>query len=803
MTAGTGSDRTRHPKNPIEQTVLHPTKVMTMPVLHQPSRKLARLRPAGRHLVFWLALFLFILPSAPAVPANEAAPQPFSFEKTQADIKAISRKLKGGSITPQLLDQAGQQASGFATAAATCIDTATAQITRLDEEIGSLGPTAEHEPAEIVKERKNLSKQKQAAQVTLSECRLIATLATRLQNELTDRDKLLQAASFFSKEENFFDRFTTSLPAVADVAGQLGEYLRSHSGFDRLKPQMILFLLVLTVVGAVMGWKSFGLLQHVVPSGGAPLKRGAVTLASSLAILAGGLYLLFVTRDIQPPVYGPWPLLSAGLYGLTLFLFHLRNQLETREAGAGVVVPLPLFRALVLLCVLLFLLTHLDPGDFAALATFLEIVRSVVVTAICLTGCWLVWSIKLPDTLIRYRKAMRLGMTAIAAALLIIELSGYANFSSFLLIGLLGTVMMAYLLRFALLFIDEIIGGLFTGKYPWQQRLRRKLGLPSQNNLMGITWIRITIKLLAWAATFMLFLQLWGLSDKQLTKIRTGLIDGFGIGELIVSPARILLGVFIFACGWTLVSWMKMQLERRWLENASFSLSAKETLVTMTGYCGIAVAVILGLSVAGFSFSNLAVIAGALSVGIGFGMQNIVNNFVSGLIILFERPVKRGDWISIGNTEGYVQKISVRSTLIQTFDRSDVIVPNSELISNQVTNMTLHDNFGRLIVPMGVAYGSDTELVRTILLEIAAGNKDVVNDGSAPKPQVLFLAFGDSALNFELRCHLRNIDRRLNVKSEINYEIDRAFRKHNISMPFPQRDLYIKEFPRGMNTPGE
>ncbi len=238
-----------------------------------------------------------------------------------------------------------------------------------------------------------------------------------------------------------------------------------------------------------------------------------------------------------------------------------------------------------------------------------------------------------------------------------------------------------------------------------------------------------------------------------------------------------------------------MQMDTRWLRQAGFSLSAQETLVTMTGYCGLALAVIVGLSIAGFSFSNLTVIAGALSVGIGFGMQNIVNNFVSGLIILFERPVKRGDWIRIGNTEGYVQKISVRSTLIQTFDRSDVIVPNSELISNQVTNMMLNDNFGRLIVPIGVAYGSDVDLVRTILLEIAANNDEVINDGSAPKPLVLFLAFGDNSLNFELRCHLANIDKQLLVKSAINYEIERAFREHKISMPFPQRDLYIKEFP--------
>ncbi len=768
-----------------------------MPVLPPDFQKLARPGLPKRFIVFWLFLFSFVFPLVSSAPGEEAPPQLLNFDKTQAELKAISRKLKSGSISLQVIDQANEQTVTIVASAAACIDAATAQIARLDQEIESLGPAAEQEPAEIVRERKNLAKQRQAVQVTQSECRLIATLATRLQNELADKDKLLQAASFFSRDRNFFDRFAASMSAVAAVTDQLGQYLE-HSGLSRLTPQMILILLVLTAAGAVAGLKTSRLLQSRLPADVAPGRLDSATLALSLALLAGGLYLLFVTEEAPSPAYGPWLLLSAGMYGITLFLFHLRGRVESRAKGARAVFPAVQFRLLVLLCILLFFFIQLDLTDFPALAAFMAIVRSVVVTAICLAGFWLVWSIALPDSLIKYRKPIRLTAAAVAVALMLIELSGYGNFSTFLLVGLLGTILLACLLRFVLFFIDEIIGGLFTGKYPWQQRLRRRLGLPSQNNLMGITWIRLSIKLLAWSAAFLLFLQLWGMPDKQLAKLKGALIDGFGIGELVVSPARVLLGVFVFACGWTLVSWMKMRLEKRWLLNASFSLSAKETLVTMTGYCGIAVAVIIGLSVAGFSFSNLAVIAGALSVGIGFGLQNIVNNFVSGLIILFERPVKRGDWISIGNTQGFVQKISVRSTLIQTFDRSDVIVPNSELISNQVTNMTLHDNYGRIIVPIGVAYGSDTELVRTILLEIAAANPEVVNDSSAPKPQVLFLAFGDNALQFELRCHLRNIDRRLAVTSEINYGIDRAFRRHNISIPFPQRDLYIKEWPGGM-----
>ena len=202
-----------------------------------------------------------------------------------------------------------------------------------------------------------------------------------------------------------------------------------------------------------------------------------------------------------------------------------------------------------------------------------------------------------------------------------------------------------------------------------------------------------------------------------------------------------------------------------------------------------------GLSAAGFDFGNVAIIAGALSVGIGFGLQNIVNNFVSGLILLFERPIRKGDWIEVGGTEGVVKDIQIRSTVIQTFDRSDVIVPNSELISGQVTNWVLSSQSGRAVIPVGVAYGTDTEKVRTILMAIAEENTDVVKAGSMPKPIVLFRAFGDSSLDFELRVFLHNVDNRLSIISDINFAIDKAFREEDIEIPFPQRDLHVKSLP--------
>ncbi len=756
--------------------------------------------------IFLLCLLAFVAGQATPVWCADAEPQPFNFEKTQAKIKEFSRQIKDGQNTPQQLETAKQQAEQFARAANNCIATTSDQISRLELEINSLGPAAEHDPAEIIKERKSLQKQKQALLVNLSECRLTATLTTRLENEMVDQNKQLQAASVFLRSQSFLGRLTTALPTAEAFSGQFKEYLMERSGLHDLTPAMFLILMLLIASGAFAGLKLFRILQRQIVTSSAGRKsgqslavQGGLALPVSMATFFGGGYLLHINLDSQPPVFGPWLCFSVSLYCLALVLFHLRSHLHPVSPETPLTtVPQGRFNILTFLAALLFFFTRLDllaDFDFSALATLLEIVQSAVICSICALSVWFLWPIKFPKSLARLEKFRKMGIMMGSVMVMLIELTGYRNLALFFLIGVLGTFFLSTLLRFSLFCIDQTIGGFFNGKYRWQQGLRHKLGLSSQDNLTGMTWIKFIFKLLAWSIGFLLFLQLWGLPTAGEQKIHGYLLDGFNIGGLVIAPARIIFGVFIFSCGWTLVSWIKMQLEKRWLKEAGFSLSAEETLVTMTGYCGFALAVIVGLSVAGFSFSNLAVIAGALSVGIGFGMQNIVNNFVSGLIILFERPVKRGDWIRIGNTEGYVQKISVRSTLIQTFDRSDVIVPNSELISNQVTNMMLNDNFGRLIVPIGVAYGSDTDLVRTILLEIAANNEEVINDGSAPKPIVLFLAFGDNSLNFELRCHLANIDKRLLVKSAINYQIDRAFREHKISMPFPQRDLYIKEFP--------
>ncbi|MFQ6006799.1 MAG: mechanosensitive ion channel domain-containing protein, partial [Woeseia sp.] len=250
-----------------------------------------------------------------------------------------------------------------------------------------------------------------------------------------------------------------------------------------------------------------------------------------------------------------------------------------------------------------------------------------------------------------------------------------------------------------------------------------------------------------------------------------------------------------------LIGWIKGWIDRRWLQHIVLERGARDALITLFGYVGFIIAVIIGLSLAGVDLRGIAIVSGALALGIGFGMQEIANNFVSGLILLFERPIRAGDFVTVGEVEGFVRSIRIRATEIETLDNQNVLVPNSELISGRVTNWVLRDTYGRLRIMVGVAYGSDVEKVREILETVARAHPEVITDGRAPEPRALFMGFGDSSLDFELRIRINRIERRFQVTSDINFAIDQAFRDVNITIPFPQRDLHLVSYPETRGEP--
>lgn len=284
-----------------------------------------------------------------------------------------------------------------------------------------------------------------------------------------------------------------------------------------------------------------------------------------------------------------------------------------------------------------------------------------------------------------------------------------------------------------------------------------------------------------------------GVSPHVLLQLVGRTLQGFSVGGVTISPGSIVAGIAVFIALMLATRFLQRVLSQRVLPRTQLDVGVRHSIAAATGYVGITLAAIVAVAMVGLDLSNLAIIAGALSVGIGFGLQAIVNNFAAGLIILAERPIKVGDWIKIGANQGTVKRINVRSTEIETFQRQSVIVPNAEVISTALINYTHKDRFIRIEIPVGVAYGSDTEQVRDLLQEIGQAHPNVA---AYPAPMAVFLAFGASSLDFQLRLYLGNVDHYMIVWSDIHFAIDKAFRDHGIEIPFPQQDVHLRDIDR-------
>lgn len=267
-------------------------------------------------------------------------------------------------------------------------------------------------------------------------------------------------------------------------------------------------------------------------------------------------------------------------------------------------------------------------------------------------------------------------------------------------------------------------------------------------------------------------------------------IPVFSAGKSSITLWTLVVLVILILLLFSITRWLKVWIVTGLLAKSSVELGVRLAIGAIVRYIIIAVGLIVILQTTGIDLSTVTILAGALGVGVGFGLQNITNNFVSGFILLIERPIKVGDRIEVGPVTGDVVNISLRATTVVTNDNIAIIVPNSEFVSSRVTNWSYTDRDVRFNFPVGVSYRSDPELVRRLLLQVADQHAGVLKD---PKPDALLLEFGDSALNFVLRVWTKQYSTTPGVlRSELNFMISKTFKDQGIEIPYPQRDLHIR-----------
>jgi potassium-dependent mechanosensitive channel len=290
-------------------------------------------------------------------------------------------------------------------------------------------------------------------------------------------------------------------------------------------------------------------------------------------------------------------------------------------------------------------------------------------------------------------------------------------------------------------------------------------------------------------AAALVLLDVWQLAGSPVDTWQRVTDAGFDAGSLRITVGNILVGAFVLYIA-VLISWLvRNVVQSEVYGRLDFDRGVGESISKLLHYLFITIAVIVALAVLGVELQNFAIIAGALGIGIGFGLQNVVSNFASGLILLFERPVRVGDTVIVADEWGTITKIGLRSTIMLTLDQSEMIVPNTDLVSEKVVNWTLTNPTARVIMEVGVAYGTDVATVLGILSEAGLAHESTMAE---PPPQALFMGFGDSSLDFELRVWVREIHKRLEVRSAILTEIQRRFTAAGIEIPFPQRDLHVR-----------
>lgn len=770
----------------------------------------AKLRALLHGLIPALALVLTLgLAAAPerafAQDAAADTQTAVDYADWRATAEAAEAEIGNANISDERLEELRGQLAQWRAALLTAQTANSSRIATVKEQVAALGPApaeGETEAPEIADRRSELADQMvklQAPGIAAEEAyRRADGLIREIDGMLRDRqaDQLLQLWPAPVNPQNWPE----AAVGISDTLLQLWDETSSGwtdreqraAFFDNLP--LILLLLVVWVALAIYARAFIERFVDRLQAGGSEARRRVLSLVASLGqvavptlgmvALAGALISSHLLGTISTRVAMALPVL-----GLAVFLAAwLGGRAFPRVQGEHAVLPMADERRAEgrFLATMLGLVLAADMLRSVAMdaQSYSDAVTATATFPVLVAGGLLLW---------RTGRVLRRGVTGAGETNYTLTLLGLLA-RGLAVVGIVGPLLAAagYVAAGrALIFPAILTLGLVTVVLVLQRLVSDLWSMvtPGEERAEGDGLVPVLVGFALTLLALPILALVWGARFSDLTELWTRFREGFQMGDTRISPTVFLLFVLIFLAGFLVTRLFQGALKNSILPRTKLDRGGQTAIVSGTGYVGIFIAALIAINATGIDLSGLAIVAGALSVGIGFGLQNIVQNFVSGIILLIERPVSEGDWIEVGGVQGIVKSISVRSTKVQTFDRTMVIVPNGDLVSQQVKNWTRFGLAGRLIVPVGVAFGTDTRKVERVLREIAEAQPLVVLN---PPPNIVFQGFGADAMNFEIRVILRDVNFSLTVKTDINHAIVKRFEEEGIEIPFAQSEITLR-----------
>lgn len=757
-------------------------------------------------------------PAGPPAPARPASPPPEQvptgpvLDKLSASLKQIEASLDRHDLTDADLQGLRQQIDPITVAVNDALDRLTPRLAGIKTRLDQLGPKPDDEaPPEspaVTAERADQQKLYNDTDELLKRARLLAVQAEQTGANITARRRALFTRSLFARAASiakpalWIDVWHEAPYDAAAIKAVFNEWLNGIN--DRLDGQRPLVfwgaLALIVLLYLPLAWLARGVLA-----------RGPAVLEPSrfLKILGAWWIALVIAVPAAAMIY---------IIGLVFQAFDLSNaRLQPFMQASGVAViriaaavgiarglfapTRPNWRLPNLNDKAAETIVHTAAGLACVVSvtslfeTLNDIVGASLPVAVMMRGlAAMMGAIMLGIELWRFGGTMdggdsrgaqvarergwfdilRMASWAVAFIIAVSVLIGYAAFGSFLLDQFFWVGAVACVLFMSIVLTEEAISAGLAPTTRLGNRLIASIGF--DRNSLELTGVLISglIRLVLFVVAAGLVLAPWGLQRSDVPIDFGAAFFGFKVADITISPFSIFLAIAIFTLTLAAIHAVLSWIDSKLLPRMNFDLGLRNAVRTSLGYAGFLVAAVLALGYLGLNFEKLALVAGALSVGIGFGLQSIVNNFVSGLILLWERAVRVGDWIVVGGDQGFVRRINVRSTEIETFDRAQVIIPNSNLVAGVVTNLVRNDRTGRVVIPLTVAASADPEKVREVLVAIAKANQLLL---TIPAPQILFTGMSASALNFELRVFVGDVETSVRAKSDLNFEIFKRFKE--------------------------